>query len=57
MQNNLDINYVVESLTEKVNQLTTETIIKDATIKQLVAQINSMSEQSLKTNQPTKKDK
>lgn len=43
MQNNLEVNYIIESLNERVNQLTTESIIKDATIKQLVAQIEAMS--------------
>jgi len=38
----LDINLVIASFQEKVGQLTTEIIIKDATIKQLTAIINTM---------------
>lgn len=38
----LDINLVISSFQEKVGQLTTEIIIKDATIKQLTAIINTM---------------
>jgi len=38
----LDINLVIASFQEKVGQLTTEIIIKDATIKQLTSIINAM---------------
>jgi len=38
----LDISLVIASFQEKVGQLTTEIIIKDATIKQLTAIINTM---------------
>jgi hypothetical protein len=41
---NLDINLVVQAFQEKINQLMTENIVKDATIKQLTATIQSMSE-------------
>lgn len=55
MQNNLEVNYIIESLNERVNQLTTESIIKDATIKQLVAQIESMSANVQAQEVPTQK--
>lgn len=55
MQNNLEVNYIIESLNERVNQLTTESIIKDATIKQLVAQIESMSASVQSQEAPTQK--
>lgn len=51
---NLDINLIVQSFQEKINQLMTETIVKDATIKQLTAQIQSMTESAKNTS---KKDK
>lgn len=38
----LDISLVIASFQEKVGQLTTELIIKDATIKQLTAIINTL---------------
>lgn len=42
MNSELDISLVIASFQEKVGQLTTEIIIKDATIKQLTAVINKM---------------
>jgi uncharacterized protein YoxC len=45
-ENNLDINVVIQAFQEKVNQLMNDLIIKEATIKQLVTQI-----QHLQTNQ------
>jgi len=42
MNSELDISLVIASFQEKVGQLTTEIIIKDATIKQLTAIINKM---------------
>lgn len=53
-EQNLDINLVVQSFQEKINQLMTENIVKDATIKQLTAQIQVMAESAKET---TKKDK
>lgn len=53
-EQNLDINLVVQSFQEKINQLMTENIVKDATIKQLTAQIQSMSQES---KEKEKKDK
>jgi hypothetical protein len=40
MDNNLDVNFIVQAFQDKVNALVLEGIIKDATIKQLTAEIN-----------------
>lgn len=39
---NLDINLVIQSFQEKVSQLITENVVKDATIKQLSVQIQKL---------------
>ena len=41
-ENNLDINLVIQTFQEKVNQLMNDVIIKEATIKQLLAQIQHL---------------
>jgi hypothetical protein len=41
-ENNLDINLVIQTFQEKVNQLMNDLIIKEATIKQLLAQIQHL---------------
>ena len=53
---NLDINLVIQVFQDKVTQLTMDNIVKEATIKQLVAQIDGLvnSQQDIKD---TKKDK
>jgi hypothetical protein len=38
---NIDVNLIIQSFQERINQLTTEAIIKDATIKQLMLQIEN----------------
>jgi hypothetical protein len=43
---NIDINLIVQSFQEKISQLTTEVVIKDATIKQLTLQLNKTQLQS-----------
>lgn len=40
---NLDVNLIIQVFQEKVNQLTTENIIKDATIRQLAAQMEELT--------------
>ena len=40
MENNLDVNFIVQAFQDKVNALVLEGIIKDATIKQLTAELN-----------------
>jgi hypothetical protein len=57
VQTNLDPNLIIEALSEKVNQLTTENILQQATIKQLVAEINNLSQQKPVQAQSSKKDK
>lgn len=56
---NLDINLVIQSFQEKVNQLITENVVKDATIKQLSAQLDALVNQSeiVTKDQTVKKDK
>lgn len=56
LDQNLDINLVIQVFQEKVTQLTMDNIVKEATIKQLVAQIDGLvnSQQDIKD---TKKDK
>lgn len=49
----LDVNLVIQSFQEKVNQLMTELVIKDATIRQLTAQLGELQ----KENISEKKDK
>lgn len=40
--NGLDVNLIIASFQEKLAQLTTELVVKDATIKQLTNVINNM---------------
>lgn len=43
MNNDLDVNFLVQTFTERISQLTNDNIIKDAVIKQLQAQIEQMT--------------
>jgi hypothetical protein len=43
---NIDINLIVQSFQERISQLITEVVIKDATIKQLTLQLNKTQLQS-----------
>lgn len=52
--NNLDINLVIQSFQEKLSQLTIELIVKDATIKQLNSQLQSLAVNSVKNNKKVK---
>lgn len=49
----IDVNLIIQSFQEKISQLTTELVIKDATIKQLMLQM----EQPASVSQADKKDK
>jgi len=40
---NLDANVVIQVFSERLNALTTEMVVKDATIRQLTAQIESLT--------------
>lgn len=39
---NIDINLIVQAFQEKITQLITEVVVKEATIKQLAAQIQDL---------------
>lgn len=53
-EQNLDVNLVIQAFQDKVNQLMTEMIVKDATIKQLMAQIEQLNSPN---QEQDKKDK
>ncbi len=59
MENNLDINLIVQSFQDRVNALTLEAVIKDATIRQLTEQLNNATNPNTieKTHQFKPKDK
>lgn len=54
---NLDINIVIQSFQERVSQLTMENVVKDATIKQLTAQLQALTTNPVEEVIKTKKDK
>lgn len=58
-ESNLDVNLIIQSFQEKVSQLMTELVVKEATIKQLVAQIQQAPEQKedFSVPQTAKKEK
>jgi hypothetical protein len=43
---NIDINLIVQSFQERISQLTTEVVVKDATIKQLTLQLTQTQSQN-----------
>lgn len=45
MQDNLDVNLLIQSFSEKIAQLTNDLIIKDAIIKQLNSQMENLINQ------------
>ena len=51
---NIDINLVIQSFQEKISQLITELVVKEATIKQLNLQLQSLVGSSVKNNKKTK---
>jgi len=53
MNNDLDINILVQTFNERMAQMMTEIVIKEATIKQLSAQIEQLTAQQ-KTIKTTK---
>lgn len=53
-EQNLDVNLVIQAFQDRVNQLMTEMIVKDATIKQLTAQIEQLNSPN---QEQDKKDK
>lgn len=57
-EQNLDVNLIIQSFQEKVSALVTEVVVKDATIKQLNTQIQSLVEElNLNKKVEEKKDK
>lgn len=46
MQDNIDVNLLIQSFSEKITQLTNDLIIKDTIIKQLSAQIEKLVNQN-----------
>jgi len=44
-EQNLDVNLIIQSFQEKTTALVTEVVVKDATIKQLTAQIQDLNNQ------------
>ena len=53
MNNDIDVNILVQTFNERMAQMMTEIIIKEATIKQLTAQIEQLTAQQ-KTVKTTK---
>ena len=53
MNNDLDVNILVQTFNERMAQMMTEIVIKEATIKQLTAQIEQLTAQQ-KTVKTTK---
>jgi len=53
MNNDLDINILIQTFNERMSQMMTEIVIKEATIKQLTAQIEQLNSQQ-KTIKSTK---
>jgi hypothetical protein len=53
-EQNLDVNLIIQSFQEKISQLVTELVVKDATIKQLSLQLESSN---LDNVTPIKKEK
>ena len=55
MNNDLDINILVQTFNERMAQMMTEIVIKEATIKQLTAQIEQLTvqEKTVKTKTKT----
>ena len=53
MNNDLDINILIQTFNERMAQMMTEIVIKEATIKQLTAQIEQLTAQQ-KTVKTTK---
>lgn len=46
---NIDVNLVVQSFQEKISQLITEVVVKDATIKQLTIQLAQLKNDGFET--------
>ena len=47
-EQNIYVNLIIQSFQDRLTQLTTENVIKDATIKHLTLQIQEMSKEEVK---------
>lgn len=47
---NIDVNLIISSFQEKISQLITEVVVKDATIKQLSQQLLSVVQEKKSSN-------
>lgn len=47
-ESNLDVNLIIQTFQEKVSQLITELVVKEATIKQLSLQVQQLQIPSVK---------
>lgn len=56
MNNDLDVNILVQTFNERMAQMMTEIVIKEATIKQLTAQIEQLTAQQKTVKTKTKTD-
>jgi hypothetical protein len=56
-EQNLDVNLIIQSFQEKLSQVMTELVVKDATIKQLTLQLQQTQEGIFQVPETTKKDK
>jgi uncharacterized coiled-coil protein SlyX len=59
-EQNIDVNLIIQSFQERINQLLTEVIVKEATIKQLSNKLIELQEVSENFETPqsmSKKDK
>ena len=56
MNNDLDINILVQTFNERMSQMMTEIVIKEATIKQLTAQIEQLAAQQKTVKTKTKSE-
>lgn len=56
MNDDLDVNILVQSFNERIAQLTTEVIVKDATIKQLNAKLQTLAS-AVEGSKTAKQDK
>lgn len=57
MENNLDINNLIQAFSEKIGQLSTDIVVKDAYIQQLNRENLDLKNKILEKNIPEKKDK
>jgi hypothetical protein len=57
MENNLDINNLIQAFSERIGQLSTDLVIKDAYIQQLNKENLELKEQLAKLNTDKKEEK